>query len=33
VKMPPPTNPERVLGAALVEGAWDGVHGVVERAI
>ena len=30
VVMPPPTNPERVLGRALVEGAWDGVAGDVE---
>ncbi len=32
VVMPPPTNPERVLGAALVAGAWDGVAGSVTRA-
>lgn len=31
VEMPPPTNPDRVLGNALVEGAWDGVTGTVER--
>ncbi|WOI57344.1 N-acetyltransferase [Palleronia sp. LCG004] len=31
VEMPPPTNPERVLGHALCEGAWDGVAGSVER--
>lgn len=31
VLMPPPTNPERVLGHALVDGAWDGVTGVVNR--
>ncbi|MGR3636199.1 MAG: GNAT family N-acetyltransferase [Shimia sp.] len=30
VVMPPPTNPERVLGRALSEGAWDGVVGAVE---
>ena len=30
VVMPPPTNPERVLGRALVEGAWDDVFGDVE---
>lgn len=30
VVMPPPTNPERVLGRALVEGAWDDVFGEVE---
>ena len=32
VEMPPPTNPDRVLGRALVPGAWDGVTGTVERA-
>ncbi|QFU09384.1 Acetyltransferase (GNAT) family protein [Rhodobacteraceae bacterium THAF1] len=32
VEMPPPTNPERVLGIALVPGAWDGVAGAVTRA-
>ncbi|SDY76915.1 GNAT family N-acetyltransferase [Citreimonas salinaria] len=32
VEMPPPTNPERVLGVALRPGAWDGVTGVVEAA-
>ena len=32
VEMPPPTNPERVLGVALRPGAWDGVAGVVEAA-
>ena len=32
VAMPPPTNPERVLGYALRPGAWDGVAGDVERA-
>jgi predicted N-acetyltransferase YhbS len=31
VTMPPPTNPERVLGRALVEGAWDGIAGDVTR--
>ncbi|MBV7409325.1 GNAT family N-acetyltransferase [Maritimibacter sp. DP1N21-5] len=31
VDMPPPTNPERVLGYPLVEGAWDGVSGKVTR--
>ncbi len=31
VVMPPPTNPERVLGQALVPGAWDGVQGPVTR--
>lgn len=29
VRMPPPTNPDRVLGRALVPGAWDGVSGDV----
>jgi len=33
VKMPPPTNPARVLGLALTKGAWDGVSGDVTRAI
>lgn len=32
VIMPPPTNPERVLGRAIAQGAWDGVHGEVKRA-
>ena len=32
VVMPPPTNPERVLGVALARGAWDGVEGIVARA-
>ncbi|NYS26573.1 N-acetyltransferase [Rhodobacteraceae bacterium 2376] len=31
VTMPPPTNPDRVLGLALTPGAWDGVHGDVRR--
>lgn len=31
VVMPPPTNPERVLGHALKSGAWDGVTGAVTR--
>ena len=31
VVMPPPTNPERVLGRALRAGAWDGVAGDVRR--
>lgn len=29
VDMPPPTNPDRVLGHALRPGAWDGVQGAV----
>ncbi|WP_058246427.1 GNAT family N-acetyltransferase [Tropicibacter naphthalenivorans] len=32
VIMPPPTNPDRVLGLELVPGAWDGVQGEVTRA-
>lgn len=32
VEMPPPTNPDRVLGLALKPGAWDGVAGRVEKA-
>ena len=31
VEMPPPTNPERVLGRALVTGAFDGVGGRVRQ--
>lgn len=31
VKMPPPTNPNRILGRALCPGAWDGVAGQVMR--
>jgi hypothetical protein len=31
--MPPPTNPERVLGVELREGAWEGVTGRVVRAL
>ncbi|ROU03501.1 GNAT family N-acetyltransferase [Histidinibacterium lentulum] len=33
VEMPPPTNPERVLGLALRPGAWMGVSGAVTRAV
>ena len=33
VVMPPPTNPDRVLGLALRPGAWDRVSGPVTRAI
>lgn len=29
VEMPPPTNPDRVLGRALIPGAWEGVSGKV----
>lgn len=32
VNMPPPTNPDRVLGHALRPGAWDGITGDVTRA-
>lgn len=31
VVMPPPTNPDRVLGLALRPGAWDGMAGPVTR--
>jgi predicted N-acetyltransferase YhbS len=31
VKMPPPTNPDRVLGYNAQQGAWDGVAGNVTR--
>lgn len=31
VQMPPPTNPDRVLGHALDTGAWDGVEGEVTQ--
>ena len=31
VVMPPPTNPDRVLGRALHKGAWDGISGDVTR--
>ena len=32
VVMPPPTNPDRVLGLALKAGAWAGVMGAVTKA-
>ena len=32
VEMPPPTNPDRVLGLALKAGAWEGVTGLVTKA-
>lgn len=32
VEMPPPTNPERVLGIELIPGAWQGVKGEVTSA-
>lgn len=31
VEMPPPTNPERVLGQELKSGAWRGIQGAVTR--
>ena len=31
VEMPPPTNPERVLGLALKAGAWDRMRGLVTK--
>lgn len=31
VEMPPPTNPDRVLGLELQPGAWDRVQGQVRR--
>jgi predicted N-acetyltransferase YhbS len=31
VEMPPPTNPDRVLGIALVPGAWLDVEGRVTQ--
>lgn len=31
VQMPPPTNPDRVLGLELEPGAWQGVEGLVTR--
>lgn len=31
VRMPPPTNPDRVLGRALVPNAWDNVEGAVRK--
>ncbi|GHC45144.1 N-acetyltransferase [Gemmobacter tilapiae] len=32
VEMPPPTNPDRILGFALAPGAWDSVTGAVTKA-
>jgi len=29
--MPPPTNPERLMSASLVPGAWAGISGAVEK--
>ncbi|MGJ8586062.1 MAG: GNAT family N-acetyltransferase [Marinosulfonomonas sp.] len=31
ITMPPPTNPERILGHDLTEGAWDNIAGLVEQ--
>ena len=31
VDMPPPTNPDRVLGQDLAPGGWEGVAGDVTR--
>ena len=31
VEMPPPTNPDRVLGRSLGDDAWTGVTGLVEK--
>ncbi|MFC3616232.1 GNAT family N-acetyltransferase [Lutimaribacter marinistellae] len=31
VEMPPPTNPDRILGLDLVPGAWQGITGPVTR--
>lgn len=31
VEMPPPTNPDRILGRELEPDAWRGVHGAVTR--
>lgn len=31
VEMPPPTNPDRILGRDLIPGAWQGVRGPVTR--
>jgi predicted N-acetyltransferase YhbS len=33
LEFPPPTNPARLLGLALVEGGLDGVGGVVSRSV
>ena len=33
VIMPPPTNPDRVLGLELRDGAWAGVRGAVTRPV
>ncbi|MEL7213193.1 MAG: N-acetyltransferase [Pseudomonadota bacterium] len=33
IVMPPPTNPDRVLGLALRDRAWDGISGRVLRSL
>lgn len=33
ISFPPPTNPDRLLGNALIPGAFDGVSGEVRRAL
>ena len=33
VEMPPPTNPDRILGVELRDGAWEGMTGPVIRAL
>ena len=33
ITFPPPTNPDRVLANALIEGAFDGLGGEVRRAL
>ena len=33
IEMPPPTNPDRVLGLELVPGAWTDVTGFVTKAL
>lgn len=32
VIMPPPTNPDRILGYSLKDGAWNGIKGKVRKA-
>ncbi len=32
VQMPPPTNPDRILGLELKKGAWENVKGLVTKA-
>lgn len=33
VEMPPPTNPDRVLGLALEDDGWNGITGTVTRMV